>query len=92
VLATHHGVPLALRWQIPAPRLSDSARSLLQDLVVRGTGASVPGSAAPGDATPTSEFSSTVSLGVSRLYLPGSPDAPPPPINWRCVEDEAEFA
>jgi hypothetical protein len=57
------------------PRLGDSVRSLLQDLVVRGAGTLV--SAAPGDEASTPRSSSTVSAGVSGLYLPGSPSARP---------------
>jgi hypothetical protein len=72
------------------PQLGDSARSLLQDLVVHGTIASILGSAAPGDAALAPGSSSIMSSGVSLLYLPSSPGAPPPPINWRHVEDEAE--
>jgi hypothetical protein len=53
-------------------------------------GAGVPESAAPGDMTPVPRSSSAVGLGVSGLYLPGSPDSHPPPINWRWVGDEAE--
>jgi hypothetical protein len=63
------------------PRLGDGTMSLLQDLVVCGVGVGVPESAALGDATPTAESSSTVSPGVSGLYLPGSPGTMPPPIN-----------
>jgi hypothetical protein len=72
------------------PRLGDSLRSLLQDLVVGGASAGVLGGAAPGDAAPAPGSSSTVSLRVSRLYLSGSPGALPPPINWRWVENEVE--
>jgi hypothetical protein len=74
------------------PWVGDSARTLLLDLVVHDTGAGVPGSAALGDLAPVPGSSSTMGLGVSGLYLPGSPSAPPPPINWRRVEDEAESA
>jgi hypothetical protein len=72
------------------PRLGDSIKSLLQDLMVHGASAGVPGSATPGDVAPAPRSLSTVSSGVSGLYLPGSPGAPPPPINWRRVEDEAK--
>jgi hypothetical protein len=57
---------------------------------VRGTGAGVPRSAALGEANPAHRSSSTVSPRVSGLYLPSSPSAPPPPINWRWVEDGVE--
>jgi hypothetical protein len=57
---------------------------------VRGTSASIPESAAPGHMAPAPRFLSTVSLGVSGLYLSGSPGAPPLPITWRRVEDEAD--
>jgi hypothetical protein len=66
--------------------------SSLQDLVVRGTGVGIPRSVAPGDAALAHGSSSTVGLGISRLYLPGSLGSPPPPINWRRVGDEAESA
>jgi hypothetical protein len=74
------------------PQPSDYAKSLLQDLVVRGAGADVPRIAALGDVASAPGSSSTVSPGVSGPYLPGSPGALLPPINWRRVEDEAESA
>jgi hypothetical protein len=55
------------------PWLGDSTESLLHDLVVRGAGAGIPGSAAPSDAVPAPRSSSAVSLVVSGMYLPGSP-------------------
>jgi hypothetical protein len=61
------------------PQLGGIARSLLQDLVVHSAGAGVPESASLGDVAPTPESSSTVSPGVSGLYLPSSPGAPTPP-------------
>jgi hypothetical protein len=75
-----------------SPRLSDSARTMLHELVVHDAGAGVPGNAALGDVASAPGSSSTMSLGLSGLYLPGSPGAPAPPINWRWVEDEADFA
>jgi hypothetical protein len=58
------------------PRLGDSTKSLLQDLVVRSTSAGVPRSAAPGDKAPAPRSSSTMGPGISGLYLPGSPRSP----------------
>jgi hypothetical protein len=46
-------------------RLGDSVVGLLLHLVVRGTGAGVARSAAPGDEAPPPRSSSTVSPGVS---------------------------
>jgi hypothetical protein len=101
VLITHQRPVVALAMEVPhgavgakaadaSTWLGDSARSLLQDLVVCDTDASIAGSAAPGGAALAPGSSSTVSPGVSRLYFPGSPGSPPLPINWRRVEDEAE--
>jgi hypothetical protein len=59
------------------PWLGDSIRSLLQDLVVRGVGACIPGSAASADKAPTPRSLSAVGLGISRLYLLGSPSSLP---------------
>jgi hypothetical protein len=53
-------------------------------------GASVPRSAALGDADLATRPSSTVSLRVSRLCLPHSSSSLPLPIHWWRVEDEAE--
>jgi hypothetical protein len=69
------------------PRPGDSAEKLPRDLVVRGVGAGISGGAA---LAPLS--SSTIGLGVSGLYLLGSPSSSSPLINWRRVEDEAESA
>jgi hypothetical protein len=63
----------------------------LHDLVMRGDGLGMPGRTAPGDAMPAPESSSVVGSGIARLLLPGSLGSPPPPINWRQVEDNAEF-
>jgi hypothetical protein len=57
-----------------------------------GTGVGVPRSVVPGDMAPTPGSSGAVGPEVSGLYLPGSPDLPPPLINWRRVGDKAEFA
>jgi hypothetical protein len=65
----------------------DSAEKLPRDLVVRGVGAGISGGAA---LAPLSL--STIGLGVSGLYLLGSPSSSSPLINWRRVEDEAESA
>jgi hypothetical protein len=59
------------------PWLDDSARSLLWDLVVHHADASIPRSAAAGDAAPVPESLSTMSLRVSGLYFLGSLGAPP---------------
>jgi hypothetical protein len=72
------------------PLLGDNARRLLRDLVRQDVSIDVPRSAAPGDAAPSPGSSGTAGLGVSGLPLPGSPDFPPPPINWRRVGYEAE--
>jgi hypothetical protein len=52
----------------------------------RGVSASILESA----AGPSLGSSSTMCPWVSGLYLPGSPGAPPPPINWIRLEDEAK--
>jgi hypothetical protein len=75
-----------------SPRLGGSTGSLLQDLVVRGVGTSVPESVAPGDMTLAPGSSSVVGPGISGLYLSGSPGSPPPPFNLRRVRDEVESA
>jgi hypothetical protein len=54
---------------------------------VSGTGAGVSGGAAL-----ALRSLSTVGPGISGLFLLGSPGSSFPPINWRRVEDEAEFA
>jgi hypothetical protein len=74
------------------PQPSDDIGRLLRDLVIRGTGIGVPESAALGDVAPTPGSSGDAGLGVSGLLLPGSPSFPPPPIDWRRVGDEVEFA
>jgi hypothetical protein len=60
--------------------------------VVCGAGAGVFRSAAPRDAAPSPRSSSTMNLGVFGLYLLSSLGSPPPPINYRWVEDDAESA
>jgi hypothetical protein len=62
------------------PRVGDSAGSLLQDLVVHGTGAGIPGGAALCDVAPAPGSSSAVGSGISGLYLPGSPGSLPHPL------------
>jgi hypothetical protein len=57
---------------------------------MRGAGAGVPRSAAPGDAAPAPRSSSTMGPGISGLYLRGSPSSLPLPINLRWVWDEVE--
>jgi hypothetical protein len=61
------------------PLLGGSTRDLLHDLVVHDTSASIPGNATLGDVALALESSSTMSLGVSGVYLSGSPGSPPPP-------------
>jgi hypothetical protein len=68
------------------PLLGDSTRGLLEDLVVHDIGAGASRSAAPAPGS-----LSIVSLGISWLHLSGSPGSSSPPIDWRRVEDEAEF-
>jgi hypothetical protein len=65
---------------------------LIWDLVKHDTGINVPGSAASGDAAPAPGSLGTVGLRVSRLHMTGSPDFPPPPIDWTWVGDEDESA
>jgi hypothetical protein len=48
---------------------------------MRNAGVGVLGSATPGDVAPAPGSSRTVGLGVSGLYLPGSPIFLPLPIN-----------
>jgi hypothetical protein len=74
------------------PWLGESIESSLRDLVVHGAGAGVPGCAALGDMAPAPGSSSDVGLGISGLYLSGSPGSPPLPINLRWVGDETESA
>jgi hypothetical protein len=63
------------------PQLGDDARRLLQDSVTRGAGTGVPENVVPGDVARAPEFSGDACLGVSGLYLLGSPSFSPPPIN-----------
>jgi hypothetical protein len=72
------------------PQLGDDVGSVLWDLVMHGTDVGVPERAAPGDAAPAPRSSGAAGLGISGLYLLGSPSFLPPPINWRQVGDEAE--
>jgi hypothetical protein len=53
-------------------QLGDDAEGSLQDLVMRGIGISVPGSANLGEATPTSGSLGTTGPRVFGLLLPGS--------------------
>jgi hypothetical protein len=69
------------------PQLSDDVGGLLQDLVMRDADIGVPGSATPGNAALAPESLGAVGPGVSGLHLLGSSGFPPPPINWRRVED-----
>jgi hypothetical protein len=74
------------------PRLRDGAEGLLQDFVVHGADVGISKSKAPSDVVPAPRSSSTMSSGLSRLYLPGSPGFSYPSLNWRWVEAEAESA
>jgi hypothetical protein len=58
---------------------------------MRGASFGVPKSAAPGDAAPAPGSLGVVCLRISRLLLLGSPGFPPSLIDWRRVEDNAEF-
>jgi hypothetical protein len=51
----------------------------------------MPKSVVLGDAILTPGFSSVAGPGVARLPLLGSLGFPPPPIDWRRVEDDVEF-
>jgi hypothetical protein len=73
----------------PLPR--DDTGGLLHDLVTHGSGPGMPGIAVPGDTILALGFLGVVGSGVAGLCLSGSPDFPPPPINWRRVEGDAEF-
>jgi hypothetical protein len=76
-----------------SPRPGDDTRGSLRDLVMRGVGIAVPGSIAPGDATPSPGSSGTShGPGVSGLLMSGSPNFLTLSIDWRRVEDNAEFA
>jgi hypothetical protein len=63
---------------------------LLQDLGTHITSVGVSVSAALGYVAPASWSSRTMSPGLPRSYLQGSPGSLSPPINWRRVESEAE--
>jgi hypothetical protein len=49
-------------------------------------------STTPGDAIPAPESLDVVGPGVVRLLLPDFPGSLPPPIDWKQVEDNVEFA
>jgi hypothetical protein len=59
---------------------------------VHDIGASISRSAVLGDAAPAPGSSSTVSLEISGPHLPGAPGSSSPSIDWRRMEDEAEFS
>jgi hypothetical protein len=75
-----------------SPEPSDDTGRSLQDLVVRGTGISVPGSAAPCDAAPAPGSLGALGSGVSGWLLLCYLGFPPPPIESRQVGDNAESA
>jgi hypothetical protein len=74
-----------------SPSQATTPRGSLWDLVMRGASFGVPESAAPGGAAPAPGSLGVVCLRISRLLLLGSPGFPPSPIDWRQVEDNAEF-
>jgi hypothetical protein len=55
-------------------------------------GLGAPGSAALGDMTPTCRSLGTAGPGVFRLLLSGFSGFPPTHIDWRRVDEGAEFA
>jgi hypothetical protein len=59
---------------------------------MHGISLGAPGSAAPGDATLALGYLGIVGPGLSRLLLLGSPGFLFPPIDWRWVDGDAEFA
>jgi hypothetical protein len=73
------------------PQPSDYTRGSLWDLVMHGADISVSESAAPGDVAPAPRSSGAAGPWVSGLLLQGFPSFLPLPINWRRVEDDAEF-
>jgi hypothetical protein len=76
-----------------SPRPGDDTRGSLRDLVMPGIGIAVPGSTAPGDTTPSPGSSGTShGPGVSGLLMSGSPNFLTLSIDWRWLEDNAEFA
>jgi hypothetical protein len=103
VLVAHMRLVVALAIEVPGaggtsqsttgiemfgagPRLGGGAENLLQDLVAHRASAVISGNVAlaPGS-------SSAMGPELSRPYLPGSPSSSSTLINWRRVEDEAEF-
>jgi hypothetical protein len=60
--------------------------------MMHGAGLGMPRSTAPGDTILAPGSSGVMSPGVARLLLSGSLGFPPPPIDWRQVEDDVEFA
>jgi hypothetical protein len=70
---------------------SDDIGGSLHDLVMHGTGLHMPKSATPSDTIPALGSSGAIGSGVAGLPLPGSPSSLPLPIDWRRVEDDAEF-
>jgi hypothetical protein len=59
---------------------------------MRDAGIDAPASAAPGDTTSATGSSGAMGSEVSELLLLGSTGSLPPPIDWRRVEDNMEFA
>jgi hypothetical protein len=94
MLGTDGTLPSAASVKVDGvnPQPSDDTEGSLWDLVMHGTGISVPRSAASDDAYPAPRSLGVADMGVSGLLLPGSPSFPPPPINWRRVGDNAMLA
>jgi hypothetical protein len=88
------GVPLgagSIEVDGANPRAGDDVGGSLWDLVMPSADIDVTGSAIPSDVTLAPGPSGATSLGVSGLLLLGSPNFPPPPIDWRRVEEDVEF-
>jgi hypothetical protein len=74
-----------------SPRPGDDIEGSICDLVMRGAGIGVPGSATPGDVTPVLGSSGAAGPGISGLLLSVCSNFPPLPINWRRVGHNVEF-
>jgi hypothetical protein len=74
-----------------SPQPGDGNGGSLRNLVMCGIGIGVPGSAALGNVTLAPRSSGAMGQGVSALLLLGSPGFLSPHIDWRRVEDNAEF-
>jgi hypothetical protein len=74
-----------------SPQPSNGTEGLLWDLVMHGANIGVSGNAAPGDVALDPGPLGTMSPGVSRLLLSGSPGFLRPSIDWRRVEDNSKL-